>query len=238
MRKPQPAVWKNRCGETRTDASKIKEIWGQGMNDFEGHVYMMLLEEASSWQIPAQDIYALSLGVRNEEDDPKRPRFLFSHNPPPPPPSPASRLQELRAKFRPQPAERKNWNPAAWILSSGNVIGSSYDDDPKQREAIRLRELWLRSLDLWYEEESTDRQTQRQLDVQITRAAFQLCIRLVRRLHSDGVVQKIAGPNVPVLIHDLDCGIEWLDLAAEANPLHTIQEFKEWIFEWNNIPRY
>jgi len=56
-----------------------------------------------------------------------------------------------------------------------------------------------------------------------------LAVRVVKRLHSAGVVERAFRRAVPVLIHELEYDEDIVRQNEEANPPGLIDDFKHWV---------
>jgi hypothetical protein len=64
---------------------------------------------------------------------------------------------------------------------------------------------------------------------EVTEAFVEMLVRVVRSLHADGVVDRIFGRPVPVLIHELEYYEEIAEQNARANPGELAGGLRDWI---------
>jgi hypothetical protein len=92
----------------------------------------------------AAEVYAVSLLVYDEEDDPRRPTITVGTNT-------ETRVRERIARGDDPGWAR--WNFAYWIQDDLAVVGDSARDP----EGARLRRRWIEELGLWYSDEDERR---------------------------------------------------------------------------------
>jgi len=91
----------------------------------------------------AADVYVVSLFVYYEEDDPRLPTVTVGFN---------TEAQVAKSTDDAFEADEARWNFASWLQNELGVLADT-DRDP---EGAALREQWVRSEGLWYEEQDGD----------------------------------------------------------------------------------
>jgi hypothetical protein len=168
-------------------------------------------------QSPA-DVYALSFYLSGEDDDPRRMILEISFNtharadccaPGPGKQDCASSAQEAK------------WNYAFWLQEPIASIGQ--DDTP----TASRREHWIRDEGLAYtdEEEDEDFAATVERGAEIERRFWQLATRVAKRLHETGVIARIFGRPIPIVIHDLEYSAESIEATRSANPAGLAAEY-------------
>lgn len=182
---------------------------------FENYIYDTFAREIKSWDGDAcKDIYAISFFFYDNEYDPRQPQVHLSYN----------TLTEWKSSIRSEedPDEAK-WNFAWWPQDFKAIIptfvrkGESLSPDI---EGEALRDEWLASEDFEDPRDDFDSPTPR-----VTQAFVDMCIRVARRLHDDGVIHGAFGCIVPILIHTDEIWDDILEETISANPPGAADEF-------------
>jgi hypothetical protein len=202
---------------------------------FQAHLRQAATEAVTS--IPARkahDAYVVSFLVYDEEDDPRRPTLTIGYNT-------QTRVHQVLAA-QPgselllgggavDPAEAR-WNYAFWLQNELAVIGDSIRDPV----GAQLRGQWVYNSGLWYEEpEAAPVDAPDAWDAvepmadQITQRFVQACVQLANQLHADGLIGKVFGRSVPVLVHEVEYYDAIADQAEAANPPGVAAEFVAWV---------
>jgi hypothetical protein len=202
---------------------------------FHDHLRQAATEAVTS--IPASkahDAYVVSFLVYDEEDDPRRPTLTIGYDT-------QTRVQQVLAA-RPgsalllgggavDPAEAR-WNYAFWLQDELAVIGDSIRDPV----GAQLRDQWIKDSGLWYEEpEAAPVDAPDAWDAvepmadQITQRFVQACVQLANQLHADGLIGKVFGRSVPVLVHEVEYYDAIADQAEAANPPGVAADFVAWV---------
>jgi hypothetical protein len=64
---------------------------------------------------------------------------------------------------------------------------------------------------------------------QITQRFVQACVQLANQLHADGMIRKVFGRPVPVLVHEVEYYDAIADQAEAANPPGVAADFVAWV---------
>lgn len=210
------------------------------MNSLEEYVYRSFEVTLSKWPSElTNNIYALSLYLANENDDPRYCTVTLGYN----------TYAQWQASTPQKPdhlanrwpiasdSDEAKWNYAFWLQNSELVIATSERPDDI---AIALRNEWLKGLKLWYD----NQELQADFDAAMTKAAeidrqfAELCVRIAYRLHTEGIMQRIFGRNIPILVHRLEYYDEIATYARNANPPGIAQEFEDWIAAMYSTDEY
>jgi hypothetical protein len=164
------------------------------------------------------DIYALSFWKYNVDDDPRRPQVAVGYN----------TVSQWRKESNESNEDEAKWNFAFWLQNEEILIG---DDAHGYTE-------WIKSLPSYYtdEEAKEDYDTSRELGRMIQGEFMMGIIKIVQRLHQEGVIAGKFDKTVPVIIHELeyyDVPLKW---TIEANPKNSAREFENWVM--GNIRKY
>ena len=135
-----------------------------------------------------ESIYALSLYVYNEEDDPGRPVAVLGYN---------TGEQAERSASLASDEQEARWNYAFWLQNEELCWG-------RGDTAGEVRQ-WIASLGMEAGEE------------EIVGAFRELLIQVVKELHASGLLKNHAGTELPVLIHGLEYDRETARQNLEAN---------------------
>jgi hypothetical protein len=197
--------------------------------DFPTYVYERIRDALATCAEPA-DVYAVSLFIYDDEDDPLRPTVTAGWN------------TEAQVRFamtapdhaRPNPwwkpadeAEAR-WNYAFWRQDSPSRIGGGDD-----KAGASLRREWLVSLGLYEEEPDTSGNAEWEAWLsraqRVTQRFVDLIVATARQLHDDGTILRIFGRPVPVVVHELEYYDAIADQAVAANPSGLADEFAAWV---------
>jgi hypothetical protein len=159
-------------------------------------------------QEEAADVYVVSLFVYDEEDDPYRPTATVGFN----------TESEVAASAGSASDEAEaRWNFAFWLQNDLGIMCDPRTDP----DGAALRDQWVRSSGLTADDE--------QVTSDVTRQFVAMLERVVYSLHDDGVVERVFGRPIPVLIHELEY---YEDIAMQnqrANPNGLADAFAEWV---------
>ena len=159
-------------------------------------------------------IYVVSLFVYDEDDDPRRPRVTVGYN----------TESEYEAAIDDASDEHEaRWNYAFWLQNELVRVADSESD----ADGAELRDAWVAEAcpPGSYDEELDEFGG----DSPVTQAFVALLVRLVVRLHADGVIKAKFGRTIPVLIHELEYYDEIADQNLAANPsTEALADFAAW----------
>jgi hypothetical protein len=189
------------------------------VSTFEEHAYscaVRALEGIAAEQ--AADVYVVSFLVYDEDDDPRLPTLTVGTN---------TNARVEASVPRAWDADEARWNYAFWLQDDLSVIGD-FEIDP---DGAGLRRRWIESMSLWYSDELEERDFDAAMALAqgITHEFVELAVRLGQRLHSTGVIERVFGRPIPVLIHELEYYPEIAEQTERANPPGLTDEFSRWV---------
>ncbi len=163
-----------------------------------------------SWD--KSDIYAISLFVYDEGDNPCHPMFTLGYN--------TNHHFENEISNASNEQEAK-WNYAFWLQNTELYFGvgetQKYVTEwliDNNFPYISSKELFSKNANIDYEELE-----------KITESFVNILVKIVKELHDSGFVIKEFGKSIPILIHEL----EYYDTIAQqnlkANPAEIMDEF-------------
>ena len=132
----------------------------------------LMEQKISEWQ--EDDIYAISLYVFNEEDDPCRPVAVFGYN---------TERQVQKSITEAADEQEARWNYAFWLQNHEMCLG-------REDTAEDIRK-WITELE-WEGEDA------------INLKFVNLLVAVVQGIHASGLLKEKFGREIPVLIHELE----------------------------------
>jgi hypothetical protein len=123
--------------------------------------------------------------------------------------------------------EEARWNFAFWVQRRLIEVPSyrGYGEDPDDNE-LHLRHLWLEAQGISATgTDESGRFTYGSLD----EATVQLGAIVVARLHSEGILARLFGCPIPVIIHNLTYRSEGVAATREANPPEVLNDVAAWV---------
>lgn len=165
------------------------------------------------------EMYALSFRIWRVDDDDRRPYVAIGYN---------TESQYERERYPGDEGEVR-WNYAYWLLEGFETLGNIPEDPvggPVYVEEVKR-------LGAWYDGEFD---LDRLLDDEDTSARADLLrlhfhdavIDLARHLHADGVIERVLGRPLPVVVFDMSRPGWELHATEAANPPELIEEFMAW----------
>ena len=145
----------------------------------------LMEQKISEWQ--EDDIYAISLYVFNEEDDPCRPVAAFGYN---------TERQVQKSITEAADEQEARWNYAFWLQNHEMCLGRD-----ETAEDIRK---WITELE-WEGEDA------------INLKFVNLLVAVVQGIHASGLLKEKFGREIPVLIHELEYHEKISQQNIEAN---------------------
>jgi hypothetical protein len=185
---------------------------------FPDHLYARAAEGIAGFAEPG--IYAISLWCSYDEDDTRRPTLVVDYN------TEAQVERVVSTDGYAPEADEARWNYAYWLQGMPVEIGGP--DDPA---GLALGQEWIKAAGLWYsdEQEESDFEATLELGSAIARRFEAECVRVGRRLHEDGVIEKVFGRPLPVLVHELEYQPHHADWALAGNPPELVAGYVTWI---------
>ena len=145
----------------------------------------LMAQKISEWQ--EDDIYAISLYVFNEEDDPCRPVAVFGYN---------TERQVQKSITEAADEQEARWNYAFWLQNHEMCLGRD-----ETAEDIRK---WITELE-WEGEDA------------INLKFVNLLVAVVQGIHASGLLKEKFGREILVLIHELEYHEKISQQNIEAN---------------------
>jgi hypothetical protein len=210
-----------------TSVVNVQAIVTMPAATFESHVYRRVEKEILSWKsISLKSAYAISFFC--DFGDTEQPLLKVSFNTD----EQVAKAMEGKVKTfsllgrKPQPPkeDEAKWNYAFWTQTTKVTVGDPTSDGT----GFRLCEAWRKERDLRFGSNVSDDKLVEN-ETKLKREFMNLCARVAKKLHDEGIINKNFGRNVPVIIHEL----EYYDLIAEctkrANPGGIADEFTVWV---------
>jgi hypothetical protein len=190
---------------------------------FPEYLYTRAAEGIAGFDVA--DIYAISLWCSYYEDDTRRPTLVVDYNT-------ETQVERVVSQqgYAPEPDEAR-WNYAYWLQGMPVEIGGSQDPI-----GLELGHAWIKQAGLWYsdEQEESDFEATLELGSAIARRFAASCIRAGQRLHEDGVIEKVFGRPIPVLVHELEHQPHHADWAVAGNPPGLVEGYVALIHSLGN----
>jgi hypothetical protein len=144
----------------------------------------------------APDVYAISFFVYDDDDDPRQPTVTVGYN---------TETQVAKVLANVHDEDEARWNYASWLQNDLAHLGSYADPDGKT-----VVEAWVDGLG-----EVED----------VTEAFVEVLIAISQSLHVEGVVTRIFGRPIPVIIHELEYYPATAEQTKRANPDGLARDF-------------
>ncbi|MCH5272789.1 MAG: hypothetical protein J1E35_03875 [Lachnospiraceae bacterium] len=154
----------------------------------------LIEQEIVKWK--EEDIYAVSLYVYDEEDDPCRPTVTLGYN-----------TERQVAESLPDASDEQEarWNYAFWLQNEELCWG-------RGDTAEDIKE-WVSGQNL------------RDREDEITGAFVELLVAIVKDIHTSGLLKDKFGKEIPVLIHELEYYDEIAEQNIRANGEELVRDF-------------
>lgn len=161
----------------------------------------VLMEEAIlQWE--EDDIYAISLYVYDEEDDPCRPTVTLGYN---------TERQVMESLQDASDEQEARWNYAFWLQNEELCWGrDDTEEDVKE----------------WISEQNL-----RDREDEITETFVEMLVDLVRDIHASGLLKSKFGKEIPMLIHELEYYDKIADQNIRANGKELVENFVEFCMQ-------
>ncbi|MBQ8961747.1 MAG: hypothetical protein IJ071_11140 [Ruminococcus sp.] len=175
-------------------------------------IKQLIADSISTWT--DTDIYAVSLYVYDDNDDPCKPTVTLGYN------TESQVRSELDKGFA-SDEEEARWNFAFWLHNDFFVFGEG--------ETAETVKDWIKNSGLPYFEEgelSLEEAFERASEV--TKAFVSVLIEVVKELHQEKVLTRKFGKELPILIHELEYYDEIAEQNIKANGRELVEDFAEW----------
>lgn len=159
-----------------------------------------------------EDIYAVSLFVYDEDDDPCQPTVTLGYN------TLSNYMSYGEDLEDEEEALEIKWNYAFWLQNCELEFGTG--------ESRKIVQEWLE--ENGFPCDSLEEEDYEEEDLyEVTEAFIDVLVEVVQELHSSGFIQEQFGKEIPVIIHELEYYDEIARQNQRANPAETIEEFLE-----------
>lgn len=157
------------------------------------------------------DIYAISLFVSNQEDNPCRPTVTLGYN---------TETQVQNEISNADDEREARWNYAFWLQNEFVCFGQ----DETLNDIIK----WLEDNQLPnYEDDDVawdNDATYDEVEV-VTKKFVMELIDVVKEIHQTGILKKKYGKEIPIIIHELEYYDEIAEQNIEANGRNILADF-------------
>lgn len=161
------------------------------------------------------DIYAVSMFVYNDGDNPSRPTVTLGYNTERRIAQKESGVSDI--EFR--------WNYAYWLQNEELRFGFG--------DTAEIVKSWIIDQGLEYHEDLDYEFTEEaeENDEKITESFIELLIEIVKEIHEDKILTEKFGKEIPILIHELEYYDEIAEQNIEANGEELVKDFTAFI-DW------
>ncbi|GAA3495880.1 hypothetical protein GCM10019016_029810 [Streptomyces prasinosporus] len=177
------------------------------------------------------EIYVVSFRIWRVDQDPRRPYVAIGYN---------TESEVLRVRERECPYEGSaRWEYAYWLLEGFETLGHVPGDPVGS--ALHLEE--AKAEGLWYDDEEAGSLPEEEIEERDDRLVSrfdEVCFEAARRLRTGGVLDRVFGGPLPVVVFDMDRPGWEVEATAAANPADVIAAFAEHqggVADWTNRPR-
>ncbi|POX56498.1 hypothetical protein C3489_04715 [Streptomyces sp. Ru71] len=178
-----------------------------------------VLERFPTADVP--EIYALSFRIWRVDYDNRHPYVAIGYN----------TESQYERERRPEDPGEARWNYACWLLDGFETLGN-VPEDPAGAPLFTAR---ARQLGLWFDGDPDDPavpeavREERDAQGDLLRQYFaDSCLDLARHLHASGLIEKVLGRPLPVVVFDMDCPGWEVEATEAANPPELITGFLAW----------
>jgi hypothetical protein len=166
------------------------------------------------------DVYAVSLFVHDEDDEPEQPTLTVGTNT-------EGQVQlalagESAGWALPTDEAEARWNFAFWQQNELTVLCDSQRDP----DGEALRNEWIAATGWTVDWDADDAD---EAADKITSGFVDVCVQLAQRLHSSGEVERLFGRSIPVIVHELEYYDEIAEQNLRANPAGLADGLVNWI---------
>lgn len=193
--------------ESHTGRKTYSFIWRRTMKEL---IKKMILASIDSWT--DDDIYAISLFVYDDNDNPCKPTVTLGYN--------TERQVQEALNFGFAEEDEARWNYAFWLQNSAFVFGTD-----ETAEAVKN---WVSNNGFEYIDDDDAAYEKYQDGCEITQVFVNLLVEIVREIHEEKVLTGKFGKELPVLIHELEYYDEIAEQNIRANSEELVSEFAEW----------
>lgn len=158
-----------------------------------------------------ENIYAISLYVYDDEDNPCKPTVTLGYN---------TEEQVQREKDNAWNEQEARWNYAFWLQNEFFCFGiDNTAEIVKHWLKINNLPFYDDDDDAWEIDETYD-ETEK-----ITELFVNELIEIVKEIHSEGILTDTFGKEIPILIHELEYYDEIAEQNIQANGKELVKDF-------------
>lgn len=167
-----------------------------------------------------KDIYTLSLCYTCEDDDLRFPKVTLSYN----------TLSNVKEEIYNAPSkEEAKWHYDYWLQNDLETIGGKKD---------KLLAKWFAKTPYFYTDEENERAIEHDDELyekllkkgdKFDKEFIKEVIALAKQLFDEGIIEKVFGKNIPIIIHHHDFEETPVLWTKKANPTKIIKEFLEYM---------
>ena len=169
----------------------------------------------SSWDV--SDIYAISLWVNDNCDNPCEPTVTLGYN---------TESQCHEASKRASSKEEARWNYAFWLQNDELIFGGDETKDIVRDWIVSNGMPYIPCIN--YDWDWPD-DVPLSLLRRITDEFVNTLVDIVTELHETGFIQNKFGKSIPLIIHELEYYHKIAQQNKKANPNDAIAAFVNWI---------
>lgn len=164
-----------------------------------------------------QDIYAISLFVYNENDNPCKPTVTLGYNT-------ETRIKNESSKASDEQEAR--WNYAFWLQNDFLQFGL-------EKTAQEIKN-WLKIKQLPFyddDDQAWDNDETYEETEKITNFFIAELIEIVKEIHESGILSQKFGREIPIIIHELEYYDEIAEQNIKANGRALLKDFVDFCME-------
>ena len=185
-------------------------------NKMKVHIMSEIKKSITSWD--KSDIYAISLFVYDEGDNPCHPAFTLGYN--------TNQQYELEIGNASSEKEAR-WNYAFWLQNTEMHFGIGESQKYVKEWLADNKFPYISSKDMFSKNANIgDGGLEK-----ITESFVNVLVEIVKELHDSGFVVKEFGKSIPILIHELEYYDRIAQQNLKANPAESVDEFVKFCFE-------
>lgn len=185
-------------------------------NKMKAHIMSEIKNCITSWD--KSDIYAISLFVYDEGDNPCHPTFRLGYN--------TNQKYELEISNASSGKEAR-WNYAFWLQNTELYFGIGESQKYVKEWLADNNFPYISSQDMFSKNAKIDDEGLEK----ITEAFVNVLVEIVKELHDSGFVAKEFGKSIPILIHELEYYDRIAQQNLKANPAECVEEFVKFCLE-------
>lgn len=184
---------------------------------------LVLLEEIKRYirKWDKDDIYAISLYVYDNDDNPFEPTVTLGYN----------TMEKYKSEIEKALSEREaKWNFAFWLQNNEYKLGEGETQElvkkwmKKKDHRYHSNEELSKMLDIAKEDEKVMKEYYT-ITEKITSDFIQTLVNIVKELHETGFIKEEFGKEIPIIIHELEYYDQIAKQNIEANSKELLGDF-------------